>query len=344
MSSISAHKRIIGAIGAFLALVFLAVTVLLVAPAAQADQIEDLQAQADEAKAQLDELTEEAAKVGDEYRAAEEARDAATDAMNEAKDQVKSCEAQISELQEELGERASAMYRSGMGSFVTVLFSADSFMELVNTWGLLNDLSQQDAANISSIKDLKEQSAEASKEYAAQEIELDKQVQIVAAKKKEVDAKVDEIQKLYDSLDEQIQALVTAAYLAQQQANGGGVSYDRVYGSGGTVYSGVAGVAQRFVGLAYIYGAEDPNRGFDCSGLVHYCYAQCGVSVPRNSEALYASAKMIIPVSQAQPGDVLYMPGHVGISLGGSSAIEAEWEATGVCYTSGKNWTCALRF
>ena len=36
--------------------------------------------------------------------------------------------------------------------------------------------------------------------------------------------------------------------------------------------------------------------------------------------------------------------GYVGISTGGSNAIEAEWEATGVCYTSGKNWTCALRF
>ena len=32
----------------------------------------------------------------------------------------------------------------------------------------------------------------------------------------------------------------------------------------------------------YVYGGASP-RGFDCSGLVQYCYAKAGVSLPRTT-------------------------------------------------------------
>ena len=53
--------------------------------------------------------------------------------------------------------------------------------------------------------------------------------------------------------------------------------------SGGTTSLGreIADYAQGFVGYRYVYGAESPSVGFDCSGLVYYVYGQFGYSLSR---------------------------------------------------------------
>ena len=50
-----------------------------------------------------------------------------------------------------------------------------------------------------------------------------------------------------------------------------------------------AAVALDQVGVRYRYGGSGP-QGFDCSGLVHYAYAQAGVAVPRTTGQLWAAA------------------------------------------------------
>lgn len=38
------------------------------------------------------------------------------------------------------------------------------------------------------------------------------------------------------------------------------------------------------LGVPYVWGGTTPGVGLDCSGLTQYCYAQAGISIPRNSE------------------------------------------------------------
>lgn len=40
------------------------------------------------------------------------------------------------------------------------------------------------------------------------------------------------------------------------------------------------------VGRPYRFGGDSPRSGFDCSGLVHWSYAQNGVEIPRTTDAL----------------------------------------------------------
>lgn len=94
--------------------------------------------------------------------------------------------------------------------------------------------------------------------------------------------------------------------------------------------SGVVAIAMQYVGLPYVYGASGPNA-FDCSGLVQYVYAQAGISLPRTSYA-QGAAGVHVSAAEAQPGDIVYYGGHVGIYAGNGMMIDAGTPDTGVVY------------
>jgi cell wall-associated NlpC family hydrolase len=84
------------------------------------------------------------------------------------------------------------------------------------------------------------------------------------------------------------------------------------------------------VGMPYVWGAAGPTS-FDCSGLVQWSFAQAGVVMPRVA-ADQARTGPAIPLSQAQPGDLLFYRtdptapdyiSHVAIYLGKGLMIQA---------------------
>lgn len=101
------------------------------------------------------------------------------------------------------------------------------------------------------------------------------------------------------------------------------------------------------IGTPYVYGGSTPNVGLDCSGLTSWCWQQAtGKWIGRTDSAQYASAKWRGPLSEAQPGDVLWTAGHVGIciSAGGGSYIHAPQPGQTVCVSSWPQFSVALRW
>jgi hypothetical protein len=138
-------------------------------------------------------------------------------------------------------------------------------------------------------------------------------------------------------------------------ANGGSTSAGGLGGGGGA-----DGQVARFVSLAlqqagnrYSFGAEaspsDPDpRAFDCSELVEWAAARAGISprVPDGSSAQRSHCErrgtMISKaVARRTKGALLFMPGHVGISLGNGRTIEAMNPSQGVRQGNfdGRGWT-----
>ena len=79
-------------------------------------------------------------------------------------------------------------------------------------------------------------------------------------------------------------------------------------------------------GTPYRSGAADPDRGFDCSGFVHYLFRRHGVHLPRTARAM---ADALPPSRQPRPGDLLFFNttgeaySHVGLSIGNQRFIHA---------------------
>ena len=83
----------------------------------------------------------------------------------------------------------------------------------------------------------------------------------------------------------------------------------------------IVNAAYSQIGVPYVWGGTTPGVGLDCSGLVQYCYRQAGISIPRTSGDILAAGTI---VSNPQPGDICWTPGHVAIYIGGGQMIEAQ--------------------
>ena len=87
----------------------------------------------------------------------------------------------------------------------------------------------------------------------------------------------------------------------------------------------VVATAMQYLGVPYVWGGESP-KGFDCSGLTKYVFAQFGVDLPHNAAMQF---QLGVPVSrdQLQPGDLVFWgpgnPHHVGLYIGKNEFIEA---------------------
>lgn len=93
-------------------------------------------------------------------------------------------------------------------------------------------------------------------------------------------------------------------------------------GTGGsaTAQAAVSAALSR-QGMPYVWAAAGPNS-FDCSGLTMWAYAQAGVSLPHSSGG-QASAGSSVPLSALAPGDIVWMPGHVGMYIGNGQVVHA---------------------
>ena len=92
------------------------------------------------------------------------------------------------------------------------------------------------------------------------------------------------------------------------------------------------------LGVAYRFGGANP-RGFDCSGLVHYSYAQAGIRLPRTTQAIFRASHLVDP-REIQAGDLVFFNisskkiAHIGIYAGSNRFIHAPSSGKAVSYAS----------
>lgn len=80
------------------------------------------------------------------------------------------------------------------------------------------------------------------------------------------------------------------------------------------------------VGKRYLFGGESPRRGFDCSGLTSYAYAQSGLDLPHNSREQFRQGKAVSR-DDLRKGDLVFFGKkgvhHVGIYMSDGRFVHA---------------------
>ena len=192
--------------------------------------------------------------------------------------------------------------------------------------------------------------AKARQDAAVYTAQIKSQQSGIASLQKQIEAKqkeVDDAKKAVADAKEAERAAAEAAE-AERRNSEASESGDSSSGSSGSSKSGssktysapgsatganIASYACQFVGNPYVPGGTSLTNGADCSGFVQSVYKAFGISVPRTSWA-QGNYGREVSYADAQPGDVIYYGGHVGIYIGGGKIVHASTQKTGIKYSS----------
>ena len=322
---------------------------LTLTSASLASPVSSKKAQLREVQAKLQTVYHQVDMAVEKYNQASTQLSAVTSQIKENERLLKVAEYNLGVANEQLSTRAESIYKSRDVGVVDVLFAANSFDDLVTQLNLMERLGNSDVDTVKSIaayqRDIKDRRVklDADKKAAA------KLVDEAAAQKAEVVGLESRLEQMTAGIKADIQriqaqqaaaAKAAADAAAAQNAGGtstGGGGGGTVVDPGGSGHSSVVGIAQRYLGVPYVYGGASPS-GFDCSGLTMYCYAQIGIGLAHGATAQQQSSTPV-PLSALQPGDLVFFGGasysyHVGIYAGGGSMIHAPHTGAVVSYGS----------
>ncbi|ADZ19356.1 peptidoglycan hydrolase CwlO-like protein [Clostridium acetobutylicum] len=367
------HKRILSTVVAFGIVASMGSTSVFAAP------LQDAQSKYDASHKNVQNLEEDIQKMDNQIETIMSQRDSvdkkitqSQQNINQAQNDIAVSKENIREEKDKFADRVRALYISGSTqSYVDILLKSKSFSDMISRIDAIKQISDYDQKLVSNLKDSqgrieakkdkivseKQQLEALNKENDTKLKQLNdeksKQNVLIAQAKADESKNAAEVKAEKDAEKAAAQArLVAAANTAASSAPAKavakaqapiprGVSHSSFAGSGNDVVS----FAESFSGLPYIWGAEDPSRGFDCSGLVQYVYGHFGVSLGRTT---YEQVNQGTTVTALQPGDLLFFgpasaPYHVAIYAGNNEMVEAPRTGENVRKTAVRGYSIAKR-
>ena len=88
----------------------------------------------------------------------------------------------------------------------------------------------------------------------------------------------------------------------------------------------VVSSASKYLGVPYVWGGTDPNKGLDCSGLVQRAYKDLGIDLPRVAADQAKMGTPVASLADARPGDLVAFGSpvdHIGIYAGDGKMVVA---------------------
>ena len=240
--------------------------------------------------------------------------------------------------------RSAARAYTGIGSQFAVLFDATSLGDFSDRLEFIGSMAQADADLAAAAERARQEARWAAKELAATVEERREVLEDMAAKREQIEDRVDQARQLYQELDRRFReaqaaaAAAARAAAAQQSSSVTSASTAPVPAppAPNPNVQAVLDAAYSAIGTPYQWGGSSPETGFDCSGFTMWAWSHAGVSLPHSSAAQY-SAVPHVAREDLQPGDLLffYSPiSHVAMYVGGGRMIHASHPGAPVAVVS----------
>lgn len=332
----------------FCLLVVAIVPVLGIANSALGSPVSDKKARLSEVQAKLERVGTQVEKAVEYYNQAVTKLETTRHKIKENQRLLTAAERNLAIANRQLAARAQSIYKAPETGFVDVVFAARTFDDLVTQFDLMQRLGNSDVDLVRSVTAYEREIKDRRIALRADEKTAAKLLEERRAQKSAILATESRMKRLEGGLKSDIKLLLAqqaaAARAAAQQAaagssvSGGGGTTDGPppLDPGGPGHPEVVAIAQRYLGIPYLWGGASPKTGFDCSGLVLYVYAQVGVQLSHGATDQQRASKPV-PLNALQPGDLVFYGNasysyHVAIYAGGGQTIEAARTGTLVRY------------
>lgn len=295
------------------------------------EQVNSLQTQLNSLMTKISELENDLITTGEE--------------ISQTEEDLKAAQEEQEQQYQAMKRRIKYMYEAGTGSAtVEKVLSSGNTTSALKQAEYSQDLHSYDrkklneyVATVEKVAELKDtletkmdDLEKTQTEYEEQKTELNTTITEKSSEIKDLDVQIDEAVKkaAEEEAKRQEEARKAAEAAAAAEA---AKKNNNNRNTGGTTNSGatynpstgnaIVDAAYSQIGVPYVWGGITPYVGLDCSGLVQYCYRQAGKSIPRTSGSILAGGTI---VSDPQPGDICWTPGHVAIYIGNGQMIEAQ--------------------
>jgi len=258
----------------------------------------------------------------------------------------RNAERDLARANRHLAARARGIYMTPEAGFLDVVFASRSFDDLVTQFDVMRRLGDSDVDLIESVTAYQTEIKHRRLELFADEKTAAGLVAKRTSEKAGVLAREVRMREVERGLRGEIRSLLAQQAAAARAAARQASTAEVVAGSagsglpppnpGGAGHPEVVAIAQRYLGIPYVWGGASPAGGFDCSGLTMYVFAQVGVGLAHGA-TLQQRASTPVPLNALQPGDLVFygnasFSSHVAINIGGGRTIEAARSGTLVRY------------
>jgi cell wall-associated NlpC family hydrolase len=293
----------------------------------------------EQVEAKVTQLRRQAEQNTEQYNDTNERLKSLTVRVQAAQARLVQQQAEVDKLKASLGKLAAELYRKGELSDLQFFLSDDPEAMLAQM-GVVSSVSDRRDALLKRLQEGKAQLAADTETLKRQQQAVQAAQAQLAAKRKEIQATLDQadaqLKNLKYSDQQRLKALADErdAKAVQEAADS---TEDEPVVNGQTITcrgKSITAPSARVVkvityacnqiGDPYVWAADGPNS-FDCCGLTMMAWKQAGVSLPHSSrqQAGYGTR---VSKSSLRPGDLVffYSPiSHVGIYIGGGAMIHA---------------------